>query len=108
MTNKEKLIIDIITKGLESIIKVGEEQEKMLKNLRDNGYGDIHSFYKDEMKSGISYTHGYSVGHKILAKKVIELINMTESEIESQIEEDKKTEEENKKYMNKLLKSIKG
>jgi len=107
MTNKEKLILDILTKGLESIIKVGEEQEKMLKDLRDNGYGDIHPFHRDEMKSGISYTHGYSVGHKCLAEQVIELLKMTEDEITSKIEDDKRIEEENKKYMEELLKSFK-
>jgi len=107
MTNKEKLILDILTKGLESIIKVGEEQEEMLKDLRDNGYGDIHPFHRDEMKSGISYTHGYSVGHKNLAEQVIELLKMTEDEITSKIEDDKRIEEENKKYMEDLLKSFK-
>jgi len=108
MTNKEKLILDILTKDLESIIKVGEEQEEMLKDLRDNGYGDIHPFHRDEMKSGISYTHGYSVGHKCLAEQVIELLKMTEDEITSKIEDDKRIEEENKKYMEDLLKSFKG
>lgn len=107
MTNKDKLILDILTKGLKSITKVGEEQEKMLKDLRDNGYGDIHPFHRDEMKSGISYTHGYSVGHKCLAEQVIELLKMTEDEITSKIEDDKRIEEENKKYMEDLLKSFK-
>jgi hypothetical protein len=107
MTNKEKIIIDILKKDLESIVKVGEEQEKLLKDLRDNGYGDIHTLYRDEMKSGVSYTHGYSVGHKVLAEQVIELLNMTEDEINSKIEDDKRIEEENKKYMENLLKSFK-
>ncbi len=107
MTNKEKLILDILTKGLESIIKIGEEQEEMLKDLRDNGYGDIHPFHRDEMKSGISYTHGYSVGHKCLAEQVIELLKMTEDEITSKIEDDKRSEEENKRYIEELLKSFK-
>jgi hypothetical protein len=80
----------------------------MLKDLRDNGYGNIHPFYRDEMKSGISYTHGYSVGHKCLAEQVIELLKMTEDEITSKIEDDKRIEEENKNYMEDLLKSFKN
>jgi len=98
MKDKEKLIYDIINSGLKSISKLGKQQEKIIKNLRKDGYGDIHPFYKDEMKSGASYTHGYTVGHLSLAKNIIDLLKMSEEEIIELNVENKRIEQQNKDY----------
>jgi len=108
MNNKEKLITDIIKRDLEGIVRLGKDQEKMLDDLRKNGYGDIHPFYQDEMKSGISYSYGYTVGHKCLAEIVLEFLEMTEEEIQEHIAESERIAKENKKYAKKLLKEIKS
>ena len=107
MNAKEKLIIKIIESGLKPIIKIGKDQEKMIKDLRKNGYGDVHPFHMDEMKSGISYTHGYAIGHKCLAETVLELLKMTESEVQEYIDENLKIEKENRKYMKTIRDEMK-
>ena len=102
MEDKEKLIYDIIKSGLKGISKLGKQQEKMIKDLRKDGYGDIHPFYKDEMKSGISYTHGYTVGHLALANDILDLLKMSEEEIVELNKKNKDIERQNEEYMKNL------
>ena len=107
MKNKEKLIYDIINSGLKSISKLSKQQEKMIKGLRKDGYGDINPFYKDEMKSGISYTHGYTVGHLLLAKDVLSLLKMSKEEIVELNIKNKDIKRQNEEYMKNLKAEMK-
>ena len=107
MEGKDKLIYDIIMSSISGLEKVGRNQQKQINNLRENGYGDIHTAFQDEMKSGLSYTHGYTVGHIELAKIIMSLLKMTEEEIKSYIKKNKEIEKENKKYTKNLFKDMK-
>ena len=107
MKDRDKLICDIIKSGLKNIDKLGKQQEKIIKDLRKDGYDDIHPFYKDEMKSGASYTHGYTVGHLNLASNILDLLKMTTEEIIEYNIENERISNENKKYMKNLRKEMK-
>ena len=107
MNRKEQLIIQIIESELESIKKTGRQQEDMLKDLNTNGNGDIHPDSVESIKMGLSYTHGYSIGHSCLSDKVLELLRMTEDEIQESINESNRISKENKIYTDKILSKIK-
>jgi len=106
MTYKEQLIIGIIEENLPSIKELGEVQEREIKKIREEGYGDIHPFYQDEIKSGISYTHGYTVGHLSLASNILSLMRMSEEDIVKWIEDKEKIKLENEELRKSFIKKL--
>lgn len=107
MTKKEELILEIIKSRMEPLKSLGEEQEDQLKDIRKNGYGDIHPANQESVVTGLSYTHGYTVGHNVLAESIIELLGMTDDEIVQLNLENERIEAENKKTMDEMWGKIK-
>ena len=107
MEDKEKIILDIIKEHLKHIEKFGKEQKDMLDDVR-KGDSDIHPNNIEDIKSGLSYSHGYSVGHSELSKKIIKLLNMSVDEINDMLAEEEEIRKENKRYMDNLLERIKN
>lgn len=108
MEKKEKLIINILKKDLIGIRKTLKEQEKQLKDIRKNGIdSEIHPAYHIEIQTGLSYTSGYCTGHIKLAESVINLLEMSSTEIEELIADNKRISAENKKYLDGIFNEIK-
>jgi hypothetical protein len=98
MTDKEKLILDLVQGQMNSLKILGENQSKDLNDIRKNGYGDIHPSNQESVITGLSYTHGYTVGYNVLAEKILELLGMTDGEIVELNEKNERIVEENKNY----------
>jgi hypothetical protein len=107
MTKKEELILGIIKKDLIGIKKTLKDQEKQIKEIRKNGMdSEIHPAYHIDIQTGLSYTSGYCTGHIKLSEDVIELLGMTDKEIEKLISENKKISAKNKKYLAAVFKEV--
>ena len=108
MEKKEKLIINILKKDLIGIQKTLKNQETQLRDIRKNGMSsEIHPAYHIEMQTGLSYTSGYCTGHIKLAESVINLLEMSSTEIEELIADNKRISAENKKYLDGIFNDIK-
>lgn len=108
MNDKEKLILQVLNESKESLEKTKLDHEEMMKDFKENGYGDVHTNNIESIKTGLSYTHGYCIGHLELLKKINSLINMSEDEIKELIKENEEIAAQNKKHMDEVLKEIKN
>jgi hypothetical protein len=106
MNAKEQLIYDLLNKSKKMFEKTIKEQEKLEKEFKKN-CEDMHPFYIQDYKASIGYTKGYAVGYTCFIEEFNKLINMSQEDIEAYIEENKRIEYENKKYVRDLLKSFK-
>ena len=106
MTKRDELITDMLKKDLKSIRKTLKDQEEALKDLKDNGFGDIHKGNRAGIWDGYNYTIGYCTGHIKLAEDVISMIGMSLPEINKLIAENKKIEEANKKEMKRVFELV--
>ena len=108
MTKKEELIVGILKEDLKSIKKLLKEQEKQLNDIRKNGMDpDIHKAYRTEIQTGLSYTIGYCTGHIKSVESSVELLGMTDIEIEELIAENKRISAENKKHLDEVFGELK-
>ena len=108
MEKKEKLIIGMLKSDLIGIKKTLKNQEQQLNDIRKNGIdSEIHPAYHIEIQTGLSYTQGYCTGHIKLAESVINLLGMSNAEIEELIADNKRISAENKKYLEDMFKDIK-
>ncbi len=108
MNKKEKLIAQIIEEDLKSIKKQLKDQEAQIKDIEKNGMDpEIHPDNIIPIQTGLSYTQGYCTGHIKLAEDVLFLLNKKDAkDIKELIKENKAIEKKNKKYMDKLSKSL--
>lgn len=107
MNKKEKLIYKVLNDGSEGLKKTKKNHEEMIKDYQTNGFGDMHPNNIGSYKTGLSYTHGYCIGHLELLKEINSLLSMSVNEIKELISENEKISIENDKYMNSLLDEIK-
>ena len=103
MTKRDELITDMLKKDLKSIKKTLKDQEVALKDLKDNGFGEIHKGNRAGIWDGYNYTIGYCTGHIKLAEDVISMMKMNLPEINTLIAENKKIEEANKKELKRVF-----
>jgi len=108
MNKKEKLISQVLNDGIESLKKTKQNHEEMIKDYQNNGFGDMHKDNIEDYKTGLSYTHGYCIGHLELLKKINSLLDMSVDEINELISDNEKIKLENEKYMSDLLNEIKN
>lgn len=107
MTEKEKIIFNILKSELPKVSKLGKEQKEIFDNIdKDSENGEIHPNNVTSMKTGTSYTHGYCVGQESLLKRVMDLLQRGVDEIKESLLEEEKIKEENKKRLNKLTSDI--
>jgi len=79
----------------------------MIEEYQENGFGDMHPGNIESYKTGLHYTHGYTIGHLELLKEINMLLSMSKKEIIALIKKNEIIAAENKKYMDELLKEIK-
>jgi len=80
----------MINRNSESLEKTKSDYEEMIEEYQKNGFGDMHPGNIEGYKTGLAYTHGYTVGHLELLKKINTLMKMSAPEIESLIKENEK------------------
>ncbi len=109
MTKKEELIVGILKKELASIKKLLRSQNKQIKDIQKNGFdSEVHRANHIDIRTGLSYTQGYCTGHIKQTEAIIELLETLDTKgINAMLEENKKIEIENKKYLKKILRDIK-
>lgn len=103
MTKRDELITDMLKKDLKGIKNTLKDQEKALKDLKDNGFGEIHKGNRAGIWDGYNYTIGYCSGHIQLAEDVISMLEMSLPEINKLIAENKRIEELNKKELKRVF-----
>ena len=108
MTKKEELLLELMMNGKESLEGTKDSHQDMIDDYRKNGFGDTHPSNIEGIKTGLHYTHGYTIGHLELLKHFTSLIGKSEEELIDIISENEKISAENEKYMNDLLKNIKN
>ena len=110
MTEKEKLIAQLVEKDLKLINKKLKEVEGQILHIEKYGFGpDIHKDNKVPILTELHYTQGYCNGYISTAESVLFLLNKNYAEdIKIIIKENKEIEKKNKKYLTKLKNKLTG
>src|ERR1017187_9319617 len=108
MTTKEILIVKILKEELKDIKKLLKSQEEQIKDIEKNGMDpEIHPDNIISIQTGLSYTQGYCTGHIKSVENVLMLLNKKGiKDIKKLIEENKKIDLQNKKYLHDLFENF--